>query len=71
MDLDRNLSPPLPDRGGDRKSFTGAPEQIAEDIRSFASIGVHELIFDFRGSSTAESVERLQRFAAQVMPLAG
>jgi probable F420-dependent oxidoreductase len=61
----------VPDRGNDRRSFSGSPEQIADDIRAFARIGVHELIFDFRGGSTAESVERLQRFAAEVMPLAG
>jgi hypothetical protein len=30
---------------------------------------VHELIFDFRSESTAGSIERLQRFAAEVMPL--
>jgi hypothetical protein len=30
---------------------------------------VHELIFDFRGQSIAESIERLQRFAAEVIPL--
>jgi hypothetical protein len=30
---------------------------------------VHELIFDFRGESIADSIERLQRFAAEVMPL--
>ena len=39
------------------------------DIRTFAAIGVHELVFDFRGKSIAESIERLQRFAAEVMPL--
>lgn len=61
----------VPDRGDNRKSFSGAPEQIADDIRTFAKIGVHELIFDFRGSSIVESVERLQKFAAQVMPLVG
>jgi len=59
----------IPDRDGNRRSFSGAPEQIADDIHSFAKIGVHELIFDFRGQSQAESVERLQRFAAEVMPL--
>jgi hypothetical protein len=32
-------------------------------------IGVHELIFDFRSQSIAESTERLQRFAAEVIPL--
>ncbi len=59
----------VPDRGGNRRSFTGSPTQIAGDIRAFADIGVHELIFDFRGSSTTESIERLQKFAAEVMPV--
>ena len=59
----------MPDRDGTRRSFSGGPDDIAGDIRSFAAIGVHELIFDFRGESIAESIERLQRFAAEVMPL--
>ncbi len=57
-----------PDRGN-RRSFSGTAEEIADDVRSFAGIGVHELIFDFRGQSLSESIERLQRFAAEVMPL--
>lgn len=61
----------IADRPGARRSFSGRPAEIAGDIRSFAAIGVHELIFDFRGQSTAESIERLQRFAAEVMPLVG
>jgi probable F420-dependent oxidoreductase len=61
----------IPDRDGTRRSFSGSPDEIAGDIRSFAAIGVHELIFDFRGESIANSIERLQRFAAQVMPLVG
>jgi hypothetical protein len=32
---------------------------------------VHELIFDFRGEAIADSIERLQRFAAEVIPLVG
>jgi alkanesulfonate monooxygenase SsuD/methylene tetrahydromethanopterin reductase-like flavin-dependent oxidoreductase (luciferase family) len=59
----------IPDRDGTRRSFSGGPEDIAGDIRSFAAIGVHELILDFRGESVAESIARLQRFAAEVMPL--
>jgi probable F420-dependent oxidoreductase len=58
----------LPDRAGARRSFSGTPDQIADDIRSFAAIGVHELIFDFRGETLAASIESLQRFAAEVMP---
>jgi probable F420-dependent oxidoreductase len=66
---------PLYDTGvvspdGSRRLFSGAPEQIAGDIRNFAAIGVHELIFDCRGQSIAESIERLQSFATDVIPLA-
>jgi len=56
---------------GSRRPFSGQPAEIADDIRTFAAIGVRELIFDFRGQSIPESIERLQRFAAEVMPLAG
>jgi probable F420-dependent oxidoreductase len=59
------------DRDGSRRSFSGSPDEIAEDIRTFAALGVHELIFDFRGDAIAESIKRLQRFAAEVMPLVG
>jgi hypothetical protein len=47
----------------------GEPEEIAGDIQNFAAIGVHELIFDFRGHSIAESIEGLQWFANDVIPL--
>jgi probable F420-dependent oxidoreductase len=59
----------LPD--GLRRPFSGNPHEIANDIRAFAALGVHELIFDFRGQSIAASVERLQHFAAEIRPLAG
>ncbi|HTW68699.1 MAG TPA: LLM class F420-dependent oxidoreductase [Acetobacteraceae bacterium] len=59
----------IPDRDGARRSFSGTAEDIAGDIRTFAAIGVHELILDFRGASIAESIERLQHFAADVIPL--
>ena len=59
----------IPDRDGARRSFSGKPDDIAGDIHSFATAGVHELIFDFRGESIADSIEQLQRFAAEVMPL--
>ena len=59
------------DRDGTRRSFSGSPDDIAGDIRSFAAIGVHELIFDFRGDEIKDSIARLQRFAKEVMPLVG
>lgn len=60
----------IPSPDGSRRPFSGTPEEIADDIRSFAAIGIGELIFDCRGQSVAESVERLQWFAAEVIPLA-
>ena len=59
----------VPDRDGNRRSFSGTADDIAGDIRTFAAIGVHELILDFRGESIAESIARLQRFATEVIPL--
>jgi alkanesulfonate monooxygenase SsuD/methylene tetrahydromethanopterin reductase-like flavin-dependent oxidoreductase (luciferase family) len=59
----------VPSPDGSRRPFSGTPEEIAGDIRTFAAIGVHELIFDCRGQSIAESIERLQWFAADVIPL--
>ena len=59
----------VPSPDGSPLPFSGEAEDIARDIRTFAAIGVHELIFDFRGRSIAESIERLQWFAAEVIPL--
>jgi probable F420-dependent oxidoreductase len=61
----------IPSPDGSRRPFSGEPAEIAGDIRTYAAIGVHEVIFDFRGQSIAESIERLQWFAARVIPLAG
>jgi probable F420-dependent oxidoreductase len=59
----------IPSSNRSRHPFSGQPDEIADDIRTFAAIGVHELIFDCRGQSVAESVERLQWFATDVIPL--
>ena len=61
----------IPLSDGSRRPFSGAPEQIAADIRTFAGIGLHELIFDFRGNAIDDSIARLQRFAAEVISLVG
>ena len=42
--------------------------RFAGNIRTFAAIGVHDLIFDFRGQSTAESIEPA-KFSTEVIPL--
>ena len=59
----------IPSPDGSRRPFSGAPDEIAGDIRRFAAIGVRELVFDCRGQSIAESIERLEWFATEVTTL--
>jgi probable F420-dependent oxidoreductase len=49
--------------GSERRPFSGGPQAIADDVATFAGLGVSELIFDFRSESLAESLERMERFA--------
>jgi len=49
-----------------RRPFTGAADQIREDIDTFARLGVSELIFDFRSESQSESLDRMERFAQSI-----
>ena len=63
-----NPQEPMPD--GERRPFTGSDEQIVEDIHAYRDLGFSELIFDIRTDSLAESLERMQRFTANVMRLA-
>jgi hypothetical protein len=60
----------IPSPDGSRRPFSGEPEEIAGDIRTLPAIGVHELIFDCRGQPIAGSIERLQWFATDVIPMA-
>jgi probable F420-dependent oxidoreductase len=48
---------------GERRPFSGSTEQVLEDIRTYAALGVSELIFDFRSDDAAASLERMERFA--------
>jgi probable F420-dependent oxidoreductase len=58
-----------PPPGEARKRFSGRPEEIADDIRAAAALGISELIFDFRAETLEESLDRMERFATEVMPL--
>ena len=55
----------LPD--GDRRPFSGSPAQIVEDIRAYEALGVSELIFDFRSPTAKEVIDRMDRFASEVL----
>jgi len=56
-------SGPGVDGGTERRPFSGSQPAIADDIGTFAGLGVSELIFDFRSDSLAESLDRMARFA--------
>ncbi len=51
------------DGGAERRPFSGSQQAIADDIGTFAGLGVSELIFDFRSESLTESLDRMARFA--------
>jgi probable F420-dependent oxidoreductase len=58
---------------GDRRSFTGTPAQIADDIKRYAEVGVRHIMFPMvvrrPGVTVHQSLERMERFATKVMPL--
>ena len=54
---------------GERPTFTGSAEQIAGDIRVFERLGVRHLMLGFQRDTLAETLERMERFVGEVMPL--
>ena len=54
--------------GGQRRRFTGLPEQIASDIRAYRELGVGHMIFDVRSDDAVETLERMDRIASDVLP---
>lgn len=55
-----------PDSG--RLPFTGSSAQMIEDASALARIGVRHLVVLLAAPTFAETLERLQRFAEDVMP---
>ena len=55
--------------GHDRLLFTGEPARIAEDIRAYKAMAVHEVVFDFRTPPAANTVEKMEHFMKEVVPL--
>jgi probable F420-dependent oxidoreductase len=57
----------MPPKGEARRLFTGGRDAALEDVDAFAKAGVHELVFDFRAPSRAEALERMHRFAEDII----
>jgi probable F420-dependent oxidoreductase len=52
---------------GRRRHFMGTAEHIASDIRAYRAAGVDTLIFDVRRPSFAETLERMEWMATEVI----
>lgn len=52
---------------GRRRRFIGGSDEIAQDIRDYRDAGVDTLIFDVRRPSAAETLERMQWLARDVI----
>ncbi|MGD9805949.1 MAG: LLM class F420-dependent oxidoreductase [Hyphomicrobiaceae bacterium] len=57
----------VPPKGEARRLFTGGADAARADIAAFEAIGVHELVFDFRASSLAECLDRMEKFSEDVI----
>ena len=55
--------------GHDRLLFTGEPERIVEDIRTYEAMGVDEVVFDFRSPPASKTIENMDHFMTEVAPL--
>jgi len=52
----------------ERMPFSGSLTQIAEDVRTYRKLGFSMISTDFTRPTLAETLERMERFAREVMP---
>ena len=70
-----SLKAPLYDEGKalagvTRRPFAGTPQEVVDDIGTYARLGVSELIFDFRSENLSDTLTRMERFATDLRPKA-
>ncbi|MSO90359.1 MAG: LLM class F420-dependent oxidoreductase [Acetobacteraceae bacterium] len=54
---------------GGRRILTGSSAEIAADLDALARLGVNHMTFTFQTLDLNETLDRMRRFAAEVMPL--
>lgn len=64
-----SLGAPQPGRDGRRLPFTGTAEQIADDARAYAKVGVRHVMVGFEGTDLQQYLDRIEAFAREVVPL--
>ena len=50
-----------------RRRFSGDPEQVFHDVKTYADTGVSHIIFDIRSTDLNQTTERMAWFAEEVM----
>ncbi|MEV5956848.1 LLM class F420-dependent oxidoreductase [Streptomyces sp. NPDC051987] len=58
-----------PDWAVGRRTLTGSPEYLAESLREYGAMGVHQIQVRFRSRSRAELIDQIEAFGADVAPL--
>ena len=59
------------DNGADRWPFSGSAEQIAEDASAYADVSLNHLLIGFEDNDLQRSLDMIEGFAKEVMPLVG
>ena len=59
------------DNGADRWPFSGSAEQIAEDASAYADVSLNHLLIGFEDNDLQRSLDTIEGFAKEVMPLVG
>ncbi|MFF2011700.1 LLM class F420-dependent oxidoreductase [Streptomyces sp. NPDC058195] len=57
-----------PDWSVGRRTLTGKPEVLAESLRAYAAMGVHQIQVRFRSRSRSELTDQMAAFSAEVAP---
>ncbi|MBV1936201.1 LLM class F420-dependent oxidoreductase [Streptomyces sp. BV286] len=58
-----------PDWAVGRRTLTGAPEALAESLRAYRAMGVHQIQVRFRSRSRTELTDQMAAFGTEVAPL--
>ncbi|CAM5234741.1 LLM class F420-dependent oxidoreductase [Streptomyces californicus] len=51
-----------------RRTLTGKPAVLAESLRAYAAMGVHQIQVRFRSRSVGELIDQMAAFDADVAP---
>lgn len=51
-----------------RRTLSGKPEALAESLRAYGAMGVHQIQVRFRSRSRSELTDQMAAFAADVAP---